>query len=1738
MQSSDTQQWNNWQDHLSQQPKFPESPTRLPKIKLNGSPNRSQRRLISKIQDEEDKLRILSQNLTKPQLATSNFLKITPNLKISAKTRKSLIEKNLRNAIRRFNRQLNQLSNMHLSPTLQYFLNNFRNSSLCTLSKNLPSTFLRLYIIRNLTATLRQTSLFISGRQKLYRFGTLNKLRRLLNLYETQGACWTRVIKPRLRQQYLDRYGKNIDAGLLLRILQAHPLDLNNSISTVLIIANHMIDTACIDLSTLTPKEEWEFCFTLAANVNETVTIQNLKIHFLDDSDYIGAILGASKTLDDALTKFNIKGSAAYDATEAYQKDLAKNLFNTALLVKYPCSDVEFQCIIEAIPSRICVRKQDPHIKRTSHPHLKVFADELNDQILNLDLSHSRIVVIGPKFDKKEADNWKTAHSVHYCLEPNNKNNDPFRNRSSQKALAIQIKTLREQYKLLNETYTMNKKILSDGACTSEKFQDTLTMTKNIIPEMRDLEESIIDKEEKIRVLENDTNYTSLCTYGGENCPHRNDTIVAFDSLYDIDLTQFFIRCDHTDTKEVYATLILPFGLKHVNSYTSPELNVIFSKYDEGFTMTHMADMTNGYCHSNRTIMDLMYQGYIKTPDNNYWYYEIMDSIGEMCLLKFVPSKIPKVMIRKDLPPKFDKNVIVYNPKLFFSKIPKYEKMLLDSAKLSSIIQFVERYDKPKGIISDAYTHVQSLFKNVVIGSTKIQQGGDVSDDEIDAYVFCGLIEGSMRRTELGQSFYRANHGGIYIASRAFDYIKEKFHSHFPALVDFFTKTKVERFMMAKVECRTLQLFTDPRKAIVSKIADFFLNYMNTSTDKLDYELKDLKPTDFIYLWNKKLLDQVFYAQSSKDTQQIKKLKATRKLFDQIVDKYETKFMNNNEKFCEIMDELNLLNEEYEKFDASFVGLTQPTVEETLDTYSEISTSNTALSSEVLSILQDTISNESYLKSKLATLESLKTKANEEKRKEDLKEKFRTRGAMPTAWCALEALRTSGIPADDFKEFIKESRKESAITDTFVQTQELVQYLTSHHLPFNISVRTQNGEYNAGSSSDDENEEVHKLVNEYNVHWIGYPKQKRGQTTTMQAADYYQFNSTFKPTRQPATIPIDDDEFERTNFQNRKLRKSKTDHTISKNQTISEIENSLKQRHPNMSNNETFITPRPIAKEIAKIIASYVNDKTMTITDHCTGTGIFANMFLKEKFTNVKTNDITQRPSSLNKAIEYTQMDLTLQQPPSTNISFANPPFGRDQNYRSAAEIIKANIFNCATDYYGMLVPRTTAHYWIKVANTRGFSLLKKKTFLYDLPKQYSYQTKSNKQIEVEFFFMKKDLETKVNEDIKPTNPVSSHKDIEVTDWLSCAKRFNLSRIQDKTVICKKELEKLIKKFTTPGDFQAPKISNKEAKEALLSLKAIYFMESSNNTVDRIFDLKSQILTKIDQALEKVNDFDFNKRKIKVINGFAGAGKTHYITHNFDPIKDAYIAPFADLLSKVHDDLKAAFPSDKCVVKTYEKIAEIHQVGRRLFVDEASAYAYEYLVLLMLTFDYDEILFIGDTNQTKYYDVTGSCSSKCFSDFVDDENIEVMRFTMRFGPKLAPLMNEIFEYPVISLSNIDTEISINDLDELNDRSIGTNICCSERVQKDHSYYLNSLKTAKSTQGRTYETVNIFGGKSELEAMISHRSNGIVAFTRCSDKLNIYIDHEAKKSKLVGKLTNFAINYESLFGIIIHDKLDF
>jgi hypothetical protein len=297
-------------------------------------------------------------------------------------------------------------------------------------------------------------------------------------------------------------------------------------------------------------------------------------------------------------------------------------------------------------------------------------------------------------------------------------------------------------------------------------------------------------------------------------------------------------------------------------------------------------------------------------------------------------------------------------------------------------------------------------------------------------------------------------------------------------------------------------------------------------------------------------------------------------------------------------------------------------------------------------------------------------------------------------------------------------------------------------------------------------------------------------------------------------------------------------------------------------------------------------------------------------------------------------------------------------------------------------------------------------------------------------------------------------------------------------------------------------------------------------------------LEKIDKALQIVEDFDFNKRKVKVVNGFAGAGKTYYITHNFDPIRDAYIAPFADLLSKVHDDLKAEHPNNKCCVKTYEKIGEIHTTGRKLFVDEASAYSYEYLILLLLTFDFEEFHFIGDTNQTKYYDVTGDSASKGFADFVDDENIETMRFSMRFGPKLALMLNELFDYPVISLSNNDTQIAIENIEDLGDTKVGTNICCSERVQRDESYYLNNLKTAKSTQGRTYPIVNIFGAQGELNSMMTHRSNGIVAFTRCSDNLNIYIDREAKRSKLIGKLTNFVTNYESLFKIIIANSLDF
>jgi len=420
--------------------------------------------------------------------------------------------------------------------------------------------------------------------------------------------------------------------------------------------------------------------------------------------------------------------------------------------------------------------------------------------------------------------------------------------------------------------------------------------------------------------------------------------------------------------------------------------------------------------------------------------------------------------------------------------------------------------------------------------------------------------------------------------------------------------------------------------------------------------------------------------------------------------------------------------------------------------------------------------------------------------------------------------------------------------------------------------------------------------------------------------------------------------------------------------------------------------------------------------------------------------------------------------------------------------------------------------------------------------------------IPVEFFIahIEPNLKTYQDEPSKFSNTSGnpnipqSREQLSPENLVDASKRHNLDRIAKKNILSDKDRSRMAKEYTRPAQITTPNLDNQEAEKMMDSLYTMYIIQQASTSSNMLFDLKEGMLELIKKARESAKTIDFSKINIKIINGFAGAGKTYYIKENFDPIRDAYIAPFADVCVDTYNELyKANGKTIKPCCKTFEKLAQIPSSGRILYIDEASAYAVEYFILVLLTKNYERIEIIGDQFQTRHFDVTGESSSKIFIDLVKDpRDVGFMFYTMRFGPKVAYLMNALLDYPVFSLSNDDTEICVHELSQLKNETKGTNICCNSTTEAYYSDFLQNIKTAKSLQGRTHEVVNIVGTDTDIEEFFQYKANGIVAFSRVSKSLNIYVDRYTKNRKNKADLLNFLHSYETTLGITLFDNQDF
>ncbi|CAG8639350.1 9809_t:CDS:2 [Ambispora gerdemannii] len=423
-----------------------------------------------------------------------------------------------------------------------------------------------------------------------------------------------------------------------------------------------------------------------------------------------------SKGITHSIRNVSQKGTFGNEFASGSMQKLAIKYVSSALKVPYFLNETDEECIRQAIPHRLIIF-DDENAKDVAHGHLKFLAEYVAKSVKLMNFSGQDVKLIGPKFDKEEVDCFKTARSIHYCTKSPVRL-DEVRRLSSSRAIQLKLKCMKRELGSMMVEYTaIVKKILdnptaggADKLVQRRKILDVEIAEKEY--EVSDLETSFktINSQEPVEVLK-------CCNVGVENCNVNADVMVAFDSLYDVDLQQLIVKAEKLNVSEIYATIILPFGLLYVDRYYSEELNVTFIKHGDGFLMVHGQDMSNGYVHEySVSVMRLMENSFIKPADGNrehIWTYEIIKDVAEICLLRFYRAKETKRVVRKKLPSKFDKYTIIMHPVEYFSRIPR-RPIMVPTQKLNVAVSRVKREKNMKTIVEDLYAYVQCMFFKVV----------------------------------------------------------------------------------------------------------------------------------------------------------------------------------------------------------------------------------------------------------------------------------------------------------------------------------------------------------------------------------------------------------------------------------------------------------------------------------------------------------------------------------------------------------------------------------------------------------------------------------------------------------------------------------------------------------------------------------------------------------------------------------------------------------------------------------------------------------------------------------------------------------------------------------------------------------------------------------------------------------------------------------------------------------------
>jgi len=580
--------------------------------------------------------------------------------------------------------------------------------------------------------------------------------------------------------------GPYITAEGLASLVRKYRMRAKSAVRSIVIIGNHVIRVEGLNV---------------VRSVNEAAKM------VLDCAGWYGMQL--SKDLNHVIYTPTQAGSAGYNAIAGKLGQYSAKVLDSATIFPYKCSDADRAAVIEALSDRVVLNVPE---RKASHPVVKFIAEHLADDILDSDYSGRSVVVVGPKFEKKEANAFSSADWVHFCTkQPSTR--DVAR-------MITSVETLRRKRVGMQLELETSKKLLETAQKSLEKFNfagtnvdlddyaDKASQLGKYKERILGLEAELLLVDEKIKALEARSSVESsvICNVGAENCVQKCDVMIALDSVYDIDLVKLMNRATRSGAKEVLCTAILPFGLKVQPVYHSSELNVTFFRRKgkmDGFVMGHSGDLNNGYVHDNKSFMKLMYHQFIEADE--CWKYEIVRNIAEVCLLRFTRANDGgEQLVRREFPSSYDKYRVMYNPLLLFGPVPRHELIMVDEHKYSSAVSSVARYEGKDKHVEKTYAQVQSLFYRVAVGNVELQPGGTANLDVVDAITLGALLEGTLRRFMVSTSFGRGKPRGFLgrIWQRFSEKVVEQVADWFPEMVAFFTQDKVERFIRNQFSMR------------------------------------------------------------------------------------------------------------------------------------------------------------------------------------------------------------------------------------------------------------------------------------------------------------------------------------------------------------------------------------------------------------------------------------------------------------------------------------------------------------------------------------------------------------------------------------------------------------------------------------------------------------------------------------------------------------------------------------------------------------------------------------------------------------------------------------------------------------------------------------------------------------------------------------------------------------------------